>query len=154
MKNNAILEGLHFPHWEIFDRIGHAFGNVKEELLGGAKIADAHTKSPLEEQLLAFSTGLTHLAESFFGSFFNIIGSTGIVVLLIIFMLLNREDIRGRVIKLIGSRSISSTTSAMDDASERVFGYLFRQFTVNMGFGICVATGLYFKVKHHKKAIK
>ncbi len=31
----------------------------------------------------------------------------------------------------------------MDDASERVYNYLFRQFIVNSGFGICVSTGLY-----------
>ena len=71
------------------------------------------------------------------------LGSTGIVLLLVIFMLLKREDILGRIIKLIGQQRISSTTSTMDDASERVYNYLFRQFIVNIGFGICVSTGLY-----------
>lgn len=138
------LQSLHFPQWEIFNRLGHTFENLKEGLFGASQLSDIHPKvSPLEVQLIELGTNFTNLAGALFGSFFNILGVTGIVLLLVIFMLLNREDIQGRIIKLIGQHRISSTTSAMNDASERVFGYLFRQFMVNIGFGICVSTGLY-----------
>ena len=99
--------------------------------------------SPIDVKLIDLSSSFTNIAEWLSGSFFKVLGSTGIILLLVIFMLLNREDIRGRIIKLIGQHRISSTTSTMDDASERVYDYLFRQFIVNIGFGICVSTGLY-----------
>ena len=141
----AKLQAIHFPQGGILDRIGHAIGTLKERLLGDTNSVDtANELSPIGAKLIDLSSNFTGFIESLFGSFFNIIAMTGIVILLVIFMLLNREDIRGRIIKLIGQSRISSTTSAMNEASERVFRYLFRLFIVNVGFGICVATGLHF----------
>ena len=138
------LKAFHLPQWEIFNRLEHSFGDLKEGLLGESITPGTPAKvSPLDEKLIDLSSNITNLAESIFGSLFHLLAMAGIVLLLVIFMLLNREDIRGRIIKLIGHRRISSTTSAMEDASERVFGYLCRQFIVNVGFGICVSTGLY-----------
>jgi len=66
------------------------------------------------------------------------------VLLLVIFMLLKREDLRSRLIRLIGQGRISATTRAMDDASARVTRYLLMQLVVNVTYGIPVAIGLYF----------
>lgn len=129
---------VQFPQSDIFDRIGHAFESLKNELLGESNSVGTHIKF----SEIDLSSSLTKIVEWFSSSFFNILGSAGIVLLLVIFMLLNREDIRGRIIKLIGPHSISSTTSTMEDASDRVYDYLFRQLIVNIGFGICVSTGL------------
>ena len=59
-------------------------------------------------------------------------------------MLLKREDLRGRMIRLIGQGRISATTRAMDDAGSRVARYLTTLLLVNVGFGSCIAIGLYF----------
>ena len=66
------------------------------------------------------------------------------MVLLVIFMLLRREDLRRRLIRLIGKGHISATTHAMEDAGARVFRYLLMQLVVNVSYGIPVAIGLYF----------
>jgi len=71
-------------------------------------------------------------------------GTAGLVSLLVIFMLLKREDLRGRMIRLIGQGRISATTRAMDDAGSRVARYLTMLLLVNVGFGLCIAIGLYF----------
>ena len=60
------------------------------------------------------------------------------------FMLLRREDLRRRLIRLLGKGHISATTRAMDDAGARVFRYLLMQLVVNVSYGIPVAIGLYF----------
>ena len=70
------------------------------------------------------------------------LGTAALVVLLVIFMLLRREDLRRRLIRLIGN--ISATTHALDDAGARVFRYLLMQLLVNVSYGIPVAIGLYF----------
>jgi predicted PurR-regulated permease PerM len=72
------------------------------------------------------------------------LGKAALVVLLVIFMLLRREDLRRRLIRLIGKGRISAATHAMDDAGSRVFRYLFMQLVVNVSYGIPVAIGLYF----------
>jgi predicted PurR-regulated permease PerM len=59
-------------------------------------------------------------------------------------MLLRREDLRGRLIRLMGKGHISTTTQAMNDAGARVYRYLFMQLVVNVSYGIPVAIGLYF----------
>jgi predicted PurR-regulated permease PerM len=72
------------------------------------------------------------------------LGTAALVLLLVIFMLLKREDLRSRIIRLIGQGHISATTRAMDDAGSRVARYLLMQLIVNLTYGICVAIGLYF----------
>ena len=72
------------------------------------------------------------------------IGTAALVLLLVIFMLLKREDLRSRIIRLIGQGHISATTRAMDDAGSRVARYLLMQLVVNLTYGILVAIGLYF----------
>lgn len=72
------------------------------------------------------------------------VGTAALVLLLVIFMLLKREDLRSRLIRLIGQGRISTTTRAMDDAGARVTRYLFMQLVVNAIFGFSVAVGLYF----------
>jgi predicted PurR-regulated permease PerM len=72
------------------------------------------------------------------------IGKAALVVLLVIFMLLRREDLRCRLIRLFGKDHISATTRAMGDAGARVFRYLLMQLVVNVSYGIPVAIGLYF----------
>ena len=72
------------------------------------------------------------------------LGTAGLVILLVIFMLLKREDLRSRLIRLIGQGRISATTRAMEDAGQRVSRYLLMQFLVNVTFGIAAAVGLFF----------
>ncbi len=72
------------------------------------------------------------------------LGTAGLVLLLVIFMLLKREDLRSRIIRLIGQGRISATTRAMDDAGARVTRYLLMQLVVNVTYGLLAAIGLYF----------
>ncbi len=72
------------------------------------------------------------------------LGSAALVVLLLVFMLLQREDLRNRMIRLIGQGRMTATARAMDDAGARVSKYLLMQIVVNVTYGIPVAVGLYF----------
>jgi len=72
------------------------------------------------------------------------LGTAALVLLLVIFMLLEREDLCNRLIRLVGQGRISATTRAMADAGQRVSRYLLMQLVVNVTYGIPVAIGLYF----------
>ncbi len=71
------------------------------------------------------------------------LADTGLVLVLVIFMLINREDLRDRMIALIGPAQVADTTRALDDAGGRVSRYLLRQLLVNVGYGIAVMLGLW-----------
>jgi predicted PurR-regulated permease PerM len=69
---------------------------------------------------------------------------TGIVIIFTVFMLVKREDLRNRLLRLVGLGQINIMTQALDDAAQRVSRYLLMQFLVNAGFGALFGTGLYF----------
>ena len=60
------------------------------------------------------------------------------------FVLLQREDLRNRVIHLSGERNLSVMTQAMKDASARISRYFSLQLMVNLTYGSLVCTALYF----------
>ena len=67
----------------------------------------------------------------------------GLVVVLVVFMLIHREDLRDRLIALIGPTQMAETTRALDDAGGRVSRYLLMQLAINVGYGVAVALGLW-----------
>jgi predicted PurR-regulated permease PerM/methylmalonyl-CoA mutase cobalamin-binding subunit len=67
----------------------------------------------------------------------------GLVILLVPFMLLAREELRNRFIRLVGFRRLAVTTRAMDEAGARVTRYLLTQSAVNASFAVLVALGLF-----------
>jgi predicted PurR-regulated permease PerM len=71
------------------------------------------------------------------------LGTAGLVVILVIFMLLEREQLRGKLIELIGSSHMALTTKALDEAGQRVSRQLLMQTLVNAIYGVMVAATLY-----------
>ncbi len=71
------------------------------------------------------------------------IATAGLVVVFVIFMLLQREDLRDRVIRLLGARDVARATEAMDDAGKRISRYLLMQLVINVLYGIPVGVGLF-----------
>ena len=66
----------------------------------------------------------------------------GFVMVLVIFMLIERQELRNRLIRLFGHGRISITTSALDDATSGIIKYLLMQSLVNACFGVAVTIGL------------
>ncbi|MGD0389544.1 MAG: AI-2E family transporter [Tepidisphaeraceae bacterium] len=66
-----------------------------------------------------------------------------IVIVFVVFMLIQREDIRDRIIRLVGHGQLTLTTRALDDAATRISRYLIAQSGVNGAYGIVVGLGLY-----------
>jgi predicted PurR-regulated permease PerM len=71
------------------------------------------------------------------------LASAMVVTVLMIFMLLERRELRDRVILLIGYRRMTATTRALDEAAARISRYLMMQSIINGGFGVAVGVGLF-----------
>ena len=71
------------------------------------------------------------------------LGTGAVVIVFVLFMLLKREDLRDRIIHLIGKGKLNVTTQALDEAAGKVTGYLTMQVIVNVCFGIPVGVGLW-----------
>lgn len=122
-------------------------GNVRgatNRLANSIPEAENSGKTPVPVRIVEAQNGIPHLLQQIASAVLSPLGTAGLVLLLAIFMLLKREDLRGRLIRLIGQGRISETTRAMDDAANRVSKYLTMQCLVNAGYGVLISIGLYF----------
>jgi predicted PurR-regulated permease PerM len=72
------------------------------------------------------------------------LATAGIVLVFVIFILFQREDLRDRFIRLVGSADLQRTTAAMNDAARRLSRYFLFQTLMNATFGTFIAIGLWF----------
>src|SRR5882724_2092264 len=100
--------------------------------------------SPIPVKIIEGRNAIPQLLQETITAILSPLGTAALVLLLVIFMLLKREDLRGRMIRLIGQGRIGATTRAMEDAGYRVSRYLSMQFLVNACYCVCIAVGLSF----------
>lgn len=81
---------------------------------------------------------------SWLGPIVGPLGTAGVIAAMVIFMLLERRDLRDRLIGLIGHGQLATTTKAFDEAGTRVSRQLLMQSLVNALYGTAVMIGLYF----------
>ena len=73
----------------------------------------------------------------------DVLAATGVVTVLVIFMLFERQDLRDRLIRLVGYRRVTVTTRALDEATARITKYLLIQSVINGGFGLSLGIALF-----------
>lgn len=83
-------------------------------------------------------TALAHAVEPIFSP----LATAGIVVLFVVFILLERSDLRDRMLRLVGG-NLHRSTDATNEAARRVSRYLTTQLMVNLGFAVPMGIGLY-----------
>ncbi len=71
------------------------------------------------------------------------LSTAAIVFIFSVFVLLQREDLRDRMIRLVGSGDLHRTTVAMDDAGRRLSRYFLAQASLNLAFGAVIGLGLW-----------
>jgi predicted PurR-regulated permease PerM len=84
------------------------------------------------------------LAERILIPIVDPLSTTAIVLIVSIFVLLKREDLRDRLIRLFGSSDLHRTTVAMNDAARRLSRYFLTQLGINAAFGVVTGAGLFF----------
>ena len=83
------------------------------------------------------------LAERYLSPILSPLATTGIVLVVAIFILLQQEDLRDQPVRLFGSSDLHRTTVAMDDAARRLSKYFLTQLAINATFGLVIGIGLY-----------
>jgi predicted PurR-regulated permease PerM len=69
--------------------------------------------------------------------------TTGIVAIFVIFILMQRQDLRNRLVRLAGARDLQRTTAALDDAGQRLSRLFLTQLALNASFGCVIGIGLW-----------
>jgi predicted PurR-regulated permease PerM len=97
---------------------------------------------PVEIRKEPFSP--VQIVRTILGSLLNIVLTALIIIVFVIFMLIQKEDLRDRLIRLIGAGRVNVATQALDDAAGRLSRYLLAQATINVMFGALAGGVLYF----------
>ena len=114
-------------------------GQPKNQLTKGQE-----SERPIPVEVHQPEPGPFAIVQTIAGTALSPLETTFIVVVFVIFILLQREDLRNRFIRLAGSSDLQRTTLAMNDAAGRLSRFFLFQTLVNASFGVIIAVGLYF----------
>ncbi len=105
--------------------------------------SNTEREQPVPVKVIPSSPSPLQIIGDLFGTMLGVLGSAGVVIVLVVFFLVRREDLRDRFIRLVGKGQVTVTTQTLEEASARVSRYLSMQFLVNITYGAPVAIGLY-----------
>ncbi|HEY3635611.1 MAG TPA: AI-2E family transporter, partial [Caldimonas sp.] len=136
---NATFERIE-PTWEAAEKMLDPSADTTTAA-GRAAPRDAEgvvRAAPVPVEIRQPKPSATELLRRLLAVVWGPLGSTGIVVVVLIFVLLEREALRDRFIRLAGGSDLRTTTTAINDAGERLSRYLLRQFAVNSAVGLVI----------------
>ncbi|MDZ4401178.1 AI-2E family transporter [Prosthecobacter sp.] len=129
----------------VIQRLRKLVGDVSQPTLAApepnaapTEIAAVAAPQPPPETATALMTALNMVVPTLAEA----MGTTAVVVLFVIFMLLRLDDIGQRVARLVGYSRLTLTTKAIDETGERISRYLLMQGTVNAIYGLMLGIGL------------
>jgi predicted PurR-regulated permease PerM len=147
------IEAFHFPQ---DSGLGRATESVKEI---GKEFSDSETSptppagaqakpttpalAPLPVQVITVPSNVLEYLRAMLGPVLRPLGTTGMVLIFTVFILIKQEDLRNRLLRLGGLEQLNAMTLALDDATRRISRYLVMQFTVNACYGVCFGAGLF-----------
>ncbi len=106
--------------------------------------AQDQATAPTRVEIVEPPPGLLTLLQTAAGMAATPLATAAFVAVFIIFILMQREDLRNRLIRLAGSSDLQRTTLALNDAARRLSRYFLAQVLLNAGFGIVTAVVLTF----------
>ncbi|RWK50354.1 MAG: AI-2E family transporter [Mesorhizobium sp.] len=129
----------------VIARLSEAIERVGQELdrqETSQPAADQPRREPVPVEIIARERPLQVL-QNLIGPLISPLASAGLIVVVVIFMLLEREDLRDRFIRLVGYGDLHRTTEALQEAGKRVGRYLLMQLVVNIVYAVPVTAGLW-----------
>lgn len=126
----------------IIERLTGAVERVGKELEAGTEAAVAPAPEPIPVEIVSHESPIDIL-RNIIVPLISPFATAGLVVVVVIFMLLEREKLRDRFIRLVGYGDLHKTTSALEDAGSRVGRYLLMQLVINTAYAVPIGIGLW-----------
>src|SRR5471032_961382 len=135
-------------HNDTITRLNQTIESLAEQFTGGNKAEDAagtepNQVKPIPVVVQRISQGPWAVAQTVLGPLLEPLMLVALVLVFVSFILLQRDDLRDRFVRLAGSRDMQRTTVELDEAATRLSRYLFLQTMINTCFGIMIGIGLW-----------
>ncbi len=135
------LETIRHPEIGPFSRATATISGLLDEMEGRtAAVAPLPASRPAPP---AQPANTFDFVRTLLGQAISMLGTGAVVFVCVLFFLIDRNDIRDRLISLTGRQRFHTTTRALNDAGKRVSSYLLMQLVVNVTYGIPIALGLF-----------
>ncbi|MEO5755267.1 MAG: AI-2E family transporter [Mesorhizobium sp.] len=138
LKQTGVEGGIISRLSNVIERVGQEIDTQDPSQPG----ADKPKREPVPVEIVSRERPLEVL-QSIVGPLISPLASAGLIIIVVIFMLMEREDLRDRFIRLVGYGDLHRTTQALQDAGKRVGRYLIMQLVVNTVYAIPIAIGLW-----------
>jgi predicted PurR-regulated permease PerM len=144
LKDTSPESGVLGRAADVLQDLGKELDRPKAE--GGPSIEFGPRSSggrPIPVEVHQPEPGAMETLRAFLSPLIHPLTTTGIVLIFVVFILLQREDLRNRFIRLTGTYDLQKTTAAFDDAARRLSRLFLAQLIVNAGFGLAIGFGLW-----------
>ena len=134
------------------ERAQQVLEDLSKQLGGGEQKAAAEQlaegrerteTAPIPVEVREPKGALLHILSRLINPLLGPLATTAIIIVFVIFILIMREDLRDRLIRLAGTTDIPHTTAAIDDAARRLSRLFLAQLALNATFGILIGLGLF-----------
>ncbi|WP_246694245.1 AI-2E family transporter [Mesorhizobium sp. M2E.F.Ca.ET.209.01.1.1] len=139
LKENGLGGGIISRLSGVIERVGQEIDRQEPQLPSAAQ---APKREPIPVEVVSHEKPLEVL-QNLIGPLLSPLGSAGLVIIVVIFMLMEREDLRDRFIRLVGYGDLHRSTQALQDAGKRVGQYLLMQLVVNIIYAVPITIGLW-----------
>jgi len=144
-KIHSVVGGA--AHNGTITRLNKTVENLADQITGG-KVEEAEGAAPgqikpIPVVITRTSQAPWAVASTVLGPLLEPLGLVALVLVFVSFILLQKDDLRDRFIRLAGSRDMQRTTVALDEAASRLSRYLFLQTLINTCFGMAIGVGLW-----------
>lgn len=102
----------------------------------------AEKLQPAKVQIVSGADSALELVKNSVAPVIGPIGEFAVIVVLVVFILLERKGFRVRFLRLIGHSRLATTTLAVDEAGFRISSFLLGQLVVNGVYAVVLGIGL------------
>ncbi len=147
---HAKIQALRVPDGSRLKNASNTVTELSNELSAASesavdkKAAKASGSRPIPVQMTQAPSDAPQYVRAIIGPLTGVLETSAMVIVFTLFMLIKREDLRNRVIRLAGQGQLKVVTQALDDGSRRLSRYLLLQFLVNTAYGVIFGSGAYW----------
>jgi predicted PurR-regulated permease PerM len=144
------IQSLRVPDGSRLKNASNTVSELSNELSAASesvvdqKASKTSGSHPIAVQVSQPPSDAPQYLRAMIGPLTGVFETSAMVIVFTLFMLIKREDLRNRVIRLAGQGQLNIVTQALDDGSRRLSRYLLLQFLVNTAYGVVFGSGAYW----------
>jgi predicted PurR-regulated permease PerM len=128
---------------EVLQDLGKEIDRPNKSTTPGSLVKNGTPDKPIPVEIKQPDPGALQTLVALITPLIHPLTTTGFVAVFVIFILMQRQDLRNRLVRLAGAEDLQRTTAALDDAGQRLSRLFLTQLVLNACFGCVIGAGLW-----------